>query len=53
MYLKTVLDEELPMWENMEQSFTVPQYKNCFAKIDQIVKEKLQKPKSTLGDFLQ
>ena len=53
MDLKTVLDEELPQWENLERSFTVPQYKSCFAKIDQIVKEKLQKPMSTLGDFLQ
>lgn len=32
---KNVLDEELP------------QYKSCFSKIDQIVKEKLQKPMST------
>lgn len=37
---KNVLDEELPQLE-------VPQYKSCFSKIDQIVKEKLQKPMST------
>ena len=53
MDLKTVLDEELPQWENLERSFTVPQYKSCFAKIDHIVKEKLTKPTSTLGYFLQ
>lgn len=53
MDLKNVLDEELPQWENLERSFTVPQYKSCFSKIDQIVKEKLTKPTSTLGDFLQ
>ena len=53
MDLKNVLDEELPQWENLERSFTVPQYKSCFSKIDHIVKEKLQKPMSTLGEFLQ
>lgn len=53
MDLKTVMDKELPNWENLERSFTVPQYQSCFYKIDQIVKEKLQKPMSTLGDFLQ
>lgn len=53
MDLKTVMDKELPQWENLERSFTVPQYQSCFSKIDQIVKEKLTKPMSTLGDFLQ
>ena len=53
MDLKTIMDKELPKWENLERSFTVPQYQSCFYKIDQIVKEKLTKPMSTLGDFLQ
>lgn len=53
MDLKTIMDKELPNWEDLEQSFTVPQYQSCFSKIDNVVKEKLTKPKSDLGKFLQ
>lgn len=53
MDLKTIMDKELPNWEDLEQSFTVQQYQRCFSKIDNVVKEKLTKPKSDLEHFLQ
>lgn len=51
--IKQILDSNLPDWWNLNNNYTNQKFEICYNEIDQIVKEKLQKPTSTLGDFLQ
>ena len=51
--IKQILDKHLTDWCNLDNNYTNKNFEICYNEIDQIVKEKLTKPTSTLGDFLQ
>ena len=51
--IKEILDKNLPEWWNLDNNYSDKAFEICYNEIDHIVKDKLTKPKSDLGKFLQ